>query len=91
MRKAFDQVADAQSRLSKAGRARARLPRICPKNRGEGAQQTRIAALGRAERLGQGSEIEKDRHGACASRLEAEELAASGIADRTLFDGAPSK
>jgi len=83
MRKAFDQVLTRNPDYQKRDELALAYLEYAQKTAAKSAANA-IAALGRAERLGQGSEIEKTAT-SLRLTLEAEELAASGIADRTLL------
>jgi tetratricopeptide (TPR) repeat protein len=83
MRKAFDQVLTRSPDYQKRDELAAAYLEYAQKTQQKNASGA-LAAARRAERLGKGSDVEKVAT-SLRLTLEAEELAASGIADRTLL------
>jgi hypothetical protein len=83
MRKAFDQVLTRSPDYQKRDELAAAYLEYAKKTQQKNAPGA-LAAARRAERLGKGSDVEKVAT-SLRLTLEAEELAASGIADRTLL------
>jgi tetratricopeptide (TPR) repeat protein len=83
MRKAFDQVLTRSPDYQKRDELAAAYLEYAQKTQQNNASGA-LAAARRAERLGKGSDVEKVAT-SLRLTLEAEELAASGIADRTLL------